>query len=149
MWVREITYLLALVVSIALASASAAELAAPNPALTPGAIISNDRETACTFRATPRLYQTDRSVYFEQAQQVFERYGIPYDQHREYELDHLIPRCLGGTDSVLNEWPEPLAEATIKHAEEARICRAVCDERTMTLEAGRRFFTTGQWRHRQ
>lgn len=80
---------------------------------------------------------------------MFERYGIPYDRHRDYGLDHLIPRCLGGTNSILNEWPQPLVEVPFKDAEEARICNAVCDERTMTLEAGRRFFVTGQWRNRQ
>jgi len=51
-----------------------------NPALTPGAVVASDRETACAFGSTPRLYQTSRSAYLEQARQVFERYGIPYEQ---------------------------------------------------------------------
>ena len=76
-------------VAITLASlgVDAAELAAPNPALTPGAVVSTDREVACTFRDAPRLYQTARPVYFDQARQVFERYGIGWDRHRDYELD--------------------------------------------------------------
>jgi len=66
---------LVLLAGIALAAAArAAELAAPDPRLTPGTIVSNDRETACTLRATPRLYQTNRSVYFDQARQV----GVVY-----------------------------------------------------------------------
>ena len=135
---------------IALASiADAAELAAPDPSLTPGAVISTDREIACTFRDAPRLYQTARPAYFDQARQVFERYGIAYDRHRYFELDHLIPRCLGGADVIANLWPEPLTEAVDKDAAEARICRAVCTYHTMTIEAGQRFFTTGQWRRRQ
>ena len=48
--------------------------------------------------------------------------------------------------AVTNLWPEPLAEAVDKDAVEARICRAVCTERTMSLEAGQRFFVSGQWR---
>ena len=140
-------FALVLLASYALAApAIAAELAAPNPALTPGAVVSSDRATACAFGSTPRLYQTSRGTYLEQARQVFERYGIPYEQHRDFELDHLVPRCAGGSDEVRNLWPEPLAEATIKDAAEARICRAVCTLHTMSLEAGQRFFTTEEWR---
>jgi len=54
---------------------------------------------------------------------------------------------LGGADTTTNLWPEPLTEATLKDAAEARLCRAVCTDHTMTLEAGQRFFASGQWRH--
>ena len=77
---------------------------------------------------------------------MFERYGIDYARHQDFELDHLVPRCLGGADVIANLWPEPLGEAVDKDAAEARICRAVCTDHTMPLEAGQRFFTTGQWR---
>ena len=77
---------------------------------------------------------------------MFERYGIAWDRHRDYELDHLVQRCIGGADAIANLWPEPLTEAVDKDAAEARICRAVCTLHTMTLEAGQRFFTTNQWR---
>jgi hypothetical protein len=143
--IRAVIVLAALAMAFA-SPAAAADLTAPDPSLTPGAVISTDRETACTFRSTPRLYQTGRAAYFDQARQTFERYGIAYDRHRDFELDHLIPRCLGGADSVSNLWPEPLAEATVKDAAEARICRAVCTDHTMSLEAGQRFFTSGLWR---
>jgi hypothetical protein len=127
----------------------AADLTIPDPSLTPGAVVSTDRATACAFQHTPRLYQTARSAYFEQARQVFQQYGIDYAQHQNFELDHLVPRCLGGADAIANLWPEPLTEAVVKDIAEARICRAVCTDHTMTLEAGQRFFTTRQWRHGQ
>jgi hypothetical protein len=141
-------FALVLLTGTAFASpALAADLTGPNLVLTPGAVVSNDRDIACAFRDTPRLYQVNRSAYFEQARQVFKRYRIPYEQHRDWELDHAVPRCIGGSDEVRNLWPEPLAVATIKDAEEARICRAVCTEHTMSLDAGQRFFLSGQWQH--
>ncbi len=42
------------------------------------------------------------------------------------ELDHLIPRELGGADDVQNLWPEPWADAHMKDARENALHKAVC-----------------------
>ncbi|HZD66247.1 MAG TPA: hypothetical protein VE152_09135 [Acidimicrobiales bacterium] len=38
--------------------------------------------------------------------QVFASYGIPYSQHDNYELDHLVPLELGGDNAEADLWPE-------------------------------------------
>jgi hypothetical protein len=61
--------------------------------------------------------------------QVFTNYGIPYSQHRSYELDHLVPRELGGADDVANLWPQKWTgpyNARQKDRLENALHRAVC-----------------------
>jgi hypothetical protein len=49
-------------------------------------------------RPGPRLFETDRHAYEAQARRVFAAHGIPYAEHRHYELDHRVPRCLAVGD---------------------------------------------------
>ena len=59
-------------------------------------------------------------------------YGLPLGPHPQYEVDHLIPLCLGGADSDLNLWPEPrrsiepIWNAERKDELEARMCALAC-----------------------
>jgi hypothetical protein len=84
----------------------------------------------------PRLFETDRTAYEAQARRVFAAHGIAYAEHRRYELDHRVPRCLavGDYDGDNNLWPQPRAEALIKDDMEAEVCRLVCQFRTMSIE---------------
>lgn len=65
--------------------------------------------------------------------------GLPASAARRFELDHVVPLCLGGTSTrenlQLQEWPN--AEA--KDAREAEACRAYCAG-TLTLEQARGLF---------
>ena len=60
------------------------------------------------------------------------RYGLRPGQHPDYEIDHLIPLCLGGSDGFANLWPqprrsiEPTWNAEAKDRLERRICDLVC-----------------------
>ena len=71
---------------------------------------------------------------------------MPWSERGNYEIDHLVPRCLGGADTVRNLWPEPLEEAVRKDGKEREICHAVCDLGTMSILDGQRFFIEGRWR---
>ena len=59
-------------------------------------------------------------------------YGLPGGAHPQYEVDHLIPLCLGGADDDRNLWPEPrrsvepTLNAEAKDRLEARMCSLVC-----------------------
>jgi hypothetical protein len=64
-----------------------------------------------------------------------------------YELDHLIPRSLGGADAVENLWPERLegpCNAHHKDRLEVFAHKEFCAGR-LTLDAARALFT-GDWR---
>ena len=57
--------------------------------------------------------QEYRHVTPKLRREVWALYGYdktigPYEEHsREYEIDHLIPNCLGGASEIENLWPEP------------------------------------------
>jgi hypothetical protein len=94
----------------------------------------------------PRLFETDRVAYAAQARRVFAAHGISYTEHRNYELDHRVPRCLavGDYDGDNNLWPQPRAEALVKDDMEAEVCRLVCQFRTIPLEYAVELFA--DWR---
>jgi hypothetical protein len=111
---------IALLLQVALASADR-----PNRDLTPGVTRPISRTAVCSTR-----WGLDRRHVTEaMRRQVFAAYGIPYSQHRSYELDHLVPRELGGADDVANLWPQKWTgpyNARQKDRLENALHRAVC-----------------------
>jgi len=71
-------------------------------ACTPGAVLSTDTSVVCKVGYT----KTVRDVSLATKKQVFAEYGIPYSQHSNYEVDHLISLEIGGSNNISNLWPE-------------------------------------------
>jgi hypothetical protein len=60
---------------------------------------------------------------------IFANYGIPWSEHKQYQVDYLIPLSLGGDDSKDNLWPMPLsgpASPAMKAALTDRLHTLVC-----------------------
>jgi hypothetical protein len=101
----------------------------PDKNLTGGAasIRTKERIAACGHAGENRGQMTR-----ERQDEVLKRYGLPPGTHPDYEIDHLIPLCLGGSDDPSNLWPQPRRhiEATwnaeAKDRLEAKICHMVC-----------------------
>jgi hypothetical protein len=99
----------------------------PDPDKTPGAERTSDREAICRTE-TSTLRHWDR----QRDDRILAEYGLPPGPHRDYEMDHLIPLCLGGADSDANLWPEPRRSiekewpAERKDDLEHRLCEMVC-----------------------
>jgi len=105
-------------------------LATPNLLITPGVVRPISQEQICNTKWSRDV----RHVSVKMRKIVFASYGIPYEDRRLYEVDHLIPRELGGADNVKNLWPQIWSEARmIKDKEENRLHRAVCAG-TISLE---------------
>jgi hypothetical protein len=102
----------------------------PDPALTPGVARPLTRAQICGTK----WGRDRRAVTTTMRHDVFARYRIPYEKHALYELDHLIPRELGGADDEANLWPEPWADAHQKDKQENALHVAVC-RGTVSLEA--------------
>jgi hypothetical protein len=110
---------IALLLFLTLASADR-----PSRELTPGVTRPISRTAVCSTR-WGLIVATSR----RRCAEVFAAYGIPYSQHRSYELDHLVPRELGGADDVANLWPQKWTgpyNARQKDRLENALHRAVC-----------------------
>ena len=97
----------------------------PDRRLTPGATMPVTLEQVCTIGYS----RTVRNVPIEEKREVFRRYGVEYVPNT-YEVDHIIPLELGGSNSIENLWPQPLRGAfnsRMKDALENRLRWMVCD----------------------
>ena len=76
----------------------------PNPALTPGAVLTTDASAICT----PGYASSVRDVSTATKEKVYAEYGVSYPQPLgAYEVDHFIPLEIGGSNDLTNLWPEP------------------------------------------
>jgi hypothetical protein len=108
----------------------------PDPLCTPGAVGTRSIAVVCTTRTRDRRF-VDGSI----RRRVLESYGVPVSDSSQYEVDHLIPLELGGSNAVTNLWVEPIAEARHKDRLEDAAHAAVCSGR-MRLEDAQRAFST-------
>ena len=95
-----------LLVTILVYSQVSAHVGYPDPELTPGVIdITATKEKVCV----PGYSKKDRNVSDAVKRAIFVEYQIP-PEHRngkEYEIDHLIPLELGGSNDQRNLGAEP------------------------------------------
>lgn len=103
--------------------ASSAFAEKPDPNLTPGDVFKVTAKDVCAHGYSKRT----RKVSTNKKREVFRRYGVKYFPHA-YEVDHFIPLCLGGSNSVLNLWPQPIVDAVEKDKVESFLCREVCKD---------------------
>jgi hypothetical protein len=77
--------------------------ALPDPACTPGAVMTKDLDIICHHGTHDRRH-VGASVH----KLAFAEYSISYPQPRgAFEVDHLIPLELGGANTIENLWAEP------------------------------------------
>ena len=118
-----------LVIGVLVAPALAFDVR-PDPDSTEGAVRINghSRELACDRSKNHRDPMTA-----DRRDEVLLRYGLPAGQHPDYEIDHLVPLCLGGSDDFSNLWPqprhtiEPKWNAEAKDRLERLLCEMVCN----------------------
>lgn len=75
----------------------------PDPTCTPGAIQSTDVAAICTSGWA----SAHRDVPLAEWNQVFAEYGVSVHSSATYEVDHLIPLELGGSNAISNLFAEP------------------------------------------
>ena len=103
----------------------------PNPSLTPGAVAAVTSNDLCGSE----YRSPDRSISITQKRQAFDRYGLS-TRTGGYNIDHLIPVRLGGSNSPKNLWPQSLAgewNYHMKNRLERRLHKLVC-EKKISLE---------------
>jgi hypothetical protein len=113
-----------------------AQLAVPNPTLTPGAVRPLTKLQVCSIK----WGLDSRHVPLSMKKRVAKAYGVPWTEHSAYVFDHFIPRELAGEDTDLNIWPQPKGESRAKDVVENRLHRDVC-KGTITLAEAQRQMT--------
>lgn len=109
----------------------------PNANLTPGATIADI--TAARVCA-PDYVASVGEVATAERNQVFATYGLADANPNDYELDHLVPLELGGSNDLANLWPETLHDpggngAVEKDAIEIQLHDAVCAKKLALADA--------------
>ncbi len=115
--------------------------ALPDSACTPGAVYSN----ATKDQICQSGYARDaRDVTEPEKDAVYAEYGITSHGPGEYEVDHLVPLELGGSNDIANLWPEAASPRPGFHEKdrvESYLHEQVCSG-AMPLEAAQRDIAT-------
>lgn len=108
----------------------------PNSEITPGdtdPILNEQRICSETFHTSDYRYLT-----LADKRKIFSQYQIPWTERKNYEVDHLVPLELGGSNSFRNLWPQPCREHPGCHEKdwlENRLHREVCDGKILLEDA--------------
>ena len=118
-------FIVMLLAGILMAPVNAAEIK-PNPDLTGGSV-RMDGQAIATTCGHAKEHRGD--VTHARRDHILTEYGLPVGTHPDYEIDHLIPLCLGGADDDLNLWPQPRRsiEPTWNAEAKDRLERLMCD----------------------
>lgn len=108
----------------------------PDRSCTPGAVETADVSTICGQSTRER-----RNVPEAVRRERFAAYGISWNDRSRYELDHLVPLEVGGSNDASNLWPELLDDAHRKDRVEDDTHRRVCRGELTPADA-QHFFET-------
>ena len=106
----------------------------PDPACSPGSVLTTDIKTICTVGYT----KTVRDVSTATKKKVFQEYNIPWSTHSNYEVDHIISLELGGSNDISNLFPESYLiknGARVKDVLENYLHKQVCNGSMTIAEA--------------
>ena len=105
-----------------------------NPALNEQAV-----RAACTTKGWTKAYRPSPQWTSARKRELLREAGLPNDAAKDYELDHRVPLCAGGSPTdPANLWLQPWPDALRKDKVEAALCRDVCEGRMSLQEAQRR-----------
>jgi len=116
----------------------------PDPVVTPGAVFDDvGPAEICELHYT----QGVRQPRFNDKVAAFANYGVSIRDRDVYQVDHLVPISLGGSNAQENLWPQPYQEgggAEEKDLLERQLRGLVCSE-VITLEEAQTAIATDWW----
>ncbi len=113
----------------------------PDPVKTPGSTRNVTLQEVCT----PDYAKHARNVSIEEKEQIYQEYGIAYHAPRSYEVDHLIPLEIGGSNRKSNLWPQPYTthpwNAHVKDKLENQLHDEICSGK-LSIRSAQRMIST-------
>ena len=100
----------------------------PDLGCTPGETDTDNVKVLCSTRTATRRWKPSKKEH--------QAFAKAYDVPKCGEVDHKIPICLGGAETVKNLWCQPAPQFKLKDVLEAKLCREVCAG-TLTLGEAR------------
>ena len=98
----------------------------PNPEFTPGVLCTTSDPDFEKLDYAENVPRCNRNVATPEKEQVAAEYGnIPKSDWANYEFDHMLPLCAGGSNDIRNLWPQPIAEAKEKDVVENEVCNGM------------------------
>jgi hypothetical protein len=98
----------------------------PDPKLTPGDVFDVTIQDICIPGYSKKVRAVPRSL----RKQAYAQYGITSANEGDYQIDHLIPLSLGGSNSIRNLWPQSTKTSPwnsyVKDALERKLHKLVC-----------------------
>lgn len=123
-----------------------AGVALPDSKLTPGEVSPG---VSAAQVCAPGWAGAHRNVPEDVSYQVFAEYGLPYGVYGSYQVDHLIPLELGGSNSIRNLWPQPQGGSKpgypAKDRLENRLHELVCGGGSIKLAVAQHAIATNWW----
>jgi hypothetical protein len=110
----------------------------PDPSCTPGAVFAVTASKVCERGYARRVRRVSEST----KKRVYAEYGVMTHRPGQYEIDHLVPLSVGGSNAVSNLWPEAASPRPGFHEKDAlenALHARVCSGR-MTLSKAQRLF---------
>ena len=121
--------ILPLTVFLSIAQAApvkAGKVQSPQFKITPGLLCSKADPDFSFLDYPEKIARCARNIGDAEKTKVAATYGnIPRASWVNYEFDHLLPVCAGGSNSADNLWPQPIIEAHKKDILEVDICLAM------------------------
>lgn len=118
--------ILLIIISIVFAYDLSLAVTQPNWQITPGVACTAQDPNFSGYDYPEQIARCNRNIGIQEKQQVAVEYGnIPQSAWAQYEFDHLIPLCAGGSDDIRNLWPQPINDAHEKDKLENEICTSL------------------------
>lgn len=117
---------LGLLTTIQAAPVKSTHVQSPNFKITPGLLCSKSDPDFSILDYPEKIARCARNIGEAEKSKVAATYGnIPRASWGNYEFDHLLPVCAGGSNSADNLWPQHIVEAHKKDVLEVDICLAM------------------------
>ncbi|MBC7458791.1 MAG: hypothetical protein H7235_10960 [Bdellovibrionaceae bacterium] len=98
----------------------------PDLNLTPGVLCSAADPDFKGYDYPSQVARCNRNIAVAEKLEVAKNYGnIAQSEWANYEFDHFLPLCAGGSNDIHNLWPQPIDEAREKDIIEVQVCTAL------------------------